>query len=272
MLNSGFIIAMRPGAFENFIWYLNIAAGIGLIARMYFERLTGAYPALLAYLATNTCGDMATLSVTLAGRYKWAAFSYYGAQGAKVVVAAFVAMELFRLALAEHPALARFGQKAIGYFFGAGFLLGALNVWFGARYQGSRSTGVFIAFERSMDLMVMVALLLMAGFLLWYPVRMRRNAALCIAGFVLYSFQRWAGLLMEALWPPMLRGISTGMLCLSLVLLIFWSLALRREGERVNAVTGLHWDPSSAAHLTSQLERINARLKSLEHDKAEITD
>jgi len=266
------LFGMRPGSFENAVYYLNIAAAICLIFRMYSQRLAGAYRLLLLYLIVDVCGDLAMLAATLAGSDKWDAFAYYWGQAAKVVLAAFVAMELFRLALAEHPALGRFGQRVIGYFFGTGFLVAAVNVWFGFRYQGSEITGIFTAFERSMDMAVMVALLLMVAFLLWYPVRMRRNVALCIGGFVLYSFERWALLLIEALNPPSLREVSTVMLCLSLALFVFWTLGLNRAGERVSTVTGHRWSAASAANLAAKLNHINAHMKALEGDSKAIID
>lgn len=262
------LAVMRPGPFENAVWYLNIAAALVLLARMHFQQLTGIYRLLVAYIVVDLIGDLAMLSATLAGSDEWVAFTYYGGQGIKVVLAAFVAMELFRLALIEHPALGRFGQKVIGYFFGFGVVLGALNVWFGTRYQGSEITGVFTGFERSMDLAVMVAMLLMIAFLLWYPVRMRRNVALCIGGFVLYSFQRWALLLSEALSPPLLRMLSTIMLCLSFGLFVFWTVTLRRSGEEITTVTGHRWNPASAAHLSDKLDQINARMKTIDQSKS----
>ena len=263
---------MRPGSFENAVSYLNIAAALCLIARMLFQRLARVYRLLFLYFVVDVCGDLAMLAAGLAGSDKWNAFAYYGGQAVKVVLAAFVAMELFRLALAEHPALGRFGQRVIGYFFAAGFLLAMVNVWFGFHYQGSEITGIFTAFERSMDLAVMVALLLITGFLVWYPVRMRRNVALCIGGFVLYSFERWAFLLIEALRPPVLREVSTIMLCLSLGIFVFWTIALNRAGEKVTTVTGHRWDGPSAAHLAEQLDQINAHMKTIDGNKREIID
>lgn len=267
------MLAVRPGLSENLLWYLNIAGAMGLLARMFIHRLSRVYRLLTVYLLADVCGDLAMLAATLARSDEAVAFTYYGAQAVKVVLGAFVAMELFRLALAEHPALGRFGQRVIGYFFACGFVLGALNVWFGTRYEGSQITGVFTAFERSMDLAVMVALLLMTVFLLWYPVRMRRNVALCIAGFVLYSFERWALLLAEALKASDLRAISTAMLSLSLSVLVFWIAALRRSGEKMTTVTGHRWDAASAVQLSEKLDRINTRMKALdEGNKPAIID
>lgn len=89
-------------------------------------------------------------------------------------MATFVAMELFRLALVQPRALARFERNMVGYFFAVAAGLAALNVLFGAAAtKYLLRVGRCLAFERSMDLAVTVVLLLMSAFLLWFPVRTR---------------------------------------------------------------------------------------------------
>ncbi len=178
-----------------------------------------------------------------------------------MIVAIFVAMELFRVALVQQPVLARFGRNMVGYFFGVAAALAALNALFGVAAAKHRSwVGPLLAFERSMDLAVMVVLLLMSAFLLWFPVRTRRNAAICVAGSVVYSFQRWTGLLSADLWPAYTRQFSTAMLWVSLAILAAWIVLLRRDGETTTVETGHRWNPVEADRLRFQLDAINALL------------
>ena len=251
---------MLPGPFENFVWYLNILATVVLIARLYFQGLAWIYRVLLVYLLMGALQSVLTL--IFAADHKWTYLIYVMGQTVKMTLAIFMTMELFRLALVQQPALARFGRGAIGYFFAAAAALAALNPLIAGGKPRHRSYLVagFHPFERTMDSTVMFVLILMSVFLVWFPVRTRRNVAICMAGFVVYSFQRWTGLLLGDLWPAYLRQFSTAMLCVSFGCLTGWIILLRREGEKITVETGHGWNPVEADRLRFQLDAINTRL------------
>jgi hypothetical protein len=250
---------MHPGPIESYISYLNVAASAALIARLCFQRLAGIYRLLFLYLVLDTLQGILTL--VFSGNNRLILWIYEAGQTLKLIAAIFVAMELFRLALVQQPALARFGRSIIGYILAASGALAALNALVrvpprGLGYQVAR----FLSFERATHSMIMLILILMSVFLLWFPVRTRRNTAVCIAGFVVYSFQRWAGLLLGDLWPAYQRQFSTAMLCISLACLIAWIILLRRAGETSTVQTGHHWNRAEADRLGLQLNAINAKL------------
>jgi hypothetical protein len=254
--------AMHISSLETWLTYLNIAASAVLIARLYGERLARIYRVLVLYLAADLLEGVLTLVFASSNRARL--FIYIGGQAVKVTIAVFVAMELFRLALVQQPALARWGKQAIGYFCAAAAAVVAvfyLLVGTTARVATFQFVvGWFLKFESGMDFAVLIILVLMSIFLIWFPVRARRNTALCIAGFVVYSFQRWTGLLLIWLWPVYRTQSDTAMLFLSLACFTAWVVLLSRQGENSTVVTGHRWNPLEAARLTGQLDAINARL------------
>jgi hypothetical protein len=256
---------MHVGFLETCLTYLNILAAAALIARLYGEKLTGIYRILVLYLAADTLEDLLTL--VFAGKNRELYLIYAAGQTLKVTLAIFVAMELFRLALAQQPALAQWGKRAIGYFFCLAAVVAAIYV---ALKPASRPTafsflaGRFLPFEGAMDLAVLVILVLMSIFLLWFPVRARWNAALCIAGFVVYSFQRWTGIFLVDLWPRYRPLVSPIQLFISFLCLAAWVVLLKRQGESSTVTTGHRWNPLEAARLTAQLDTINSRLSRAE--------
>lgn len=252
---------MHVGLLENCLTYLNILAAGALIVRLYGEKLAGIYRMLVLYLAADTLEGVLTLA--FAGNNRGIYFTYAAGQTVKVTVAIFVAMELFRLALAQQPALGRWGRRAIGYFFCVATVVAAIYV---ALKPTSRRTalsflaGRFLPFEGAMDLAVLILLILMTIFLLWFPVRARRNAALCIAGFVIYSFQRWTGIFLVDLWPLCRPIVSPIQLCISFLCLVAWVILLKRQGESSMVTTGHRWNSLEAERLSAQLDAINSRL------------
>lgn len=109
----------------------------------------------------------------------------------------------------------------------------------------------------------MVLLFLAAAvlFLLWFPVKVRRNVAICLGAFAFYLFHRWAGLLLVNLYPKSSDAVNAVLLVLSFACVALWTLAVRPEGEIVITVTGHHWNPAETEHLLGQLDAINTRLE-----------
>jgi hypothetical protein len=252
---------MHVGFLENWLTYLNIGGAGALIARMYWEKLAGIYRMLVVYLAAGALEDVFTM--VFAGDNRARYLVYAAGQTVKVTVAIFVARELFRLALTQQPALAHWGKRAIGYFFGLAAAAAAFYISIESVSRAATAwwlVGQFLAFEGAMDLAVLVILVLMSVFLLWFPVRARRNAAICIAGFVVYYFQRWTGLLLVARWPHSRQLVSPILLGVSFLCLAGWVVLLKRQGEYSTVTTGHRWNPLEAARLTAQLDAINSRL------------
>jgi hypothetical protein len=253
---------MKLSPAEQALWYLNIAAVIFLLARLFGQRLARIYPSLCCYLAADAIEQI--VEVLFGRRRRVYAEIYFVGQAVKVALAIWVVLELYQLALARQPALARFGRRTLDYLFALAVLAGLANFFYTGYFaaHGDYPTG-FLRFEGTVDLVTLVVLVLITGFLLWFPVRSTRNVALCLGGFVFYSFQRWIGLVFTAIWPLWTHGFSIAMLAASFACLALWAVALREDGEARSVVTGHRWNPAEAERLTIQLHSINSRLESL---------
>ena len=246
---------------ETAMWYINMAAAAVLFARLYAQGLVRAYPFLFAYLFVDTLEQIVALAFAK-NRHIYTEIYFVG-QAVKVGLAIFVILELYELALAQQPALARFGRRMLGYVFSIAVAFGLVNLLLefdGADPERGALLVRFLRMERSMDLVTFVVLILIAGFLLWFPVRARRNVAVWLGGFLLYSFSRWAGLLLNNRFRQLTHELNVAMLAVSLGCVIGWTVMLKRAGEKEVVVTGHAWDRDQAERLTVQLDAINSRL------------
>jgi hypothetical protein len=238
-----------------------VAAAAVLFARLCAQRLVRAYPFLFAYLFADALEQI--VASAFAERRRIYTEIYFAGQTLKVVLAIFVVLELYELALAQQPALARFGRRMLGYLFSIAVAFGLVNLLLEGG-AGDQKRGFllvsFLRIERSVDLVAFIVLILIAGFLLWFPVRARRNVAIWLGGFLLYSFSRWTGLLLTNLFPQLTHELSVAMLAPSLACVVGWSLLLKRTGEKEIVVTGHAWDRAQAERLSVQLDAINSRL------------
>jgi hypothetical protein len=251
---------MRLSPVEQALWYLNIAAALFLIFRVYRSGLISLYPALFTYFLADIVEQIAQLAFGHGGRIY--AQIYFVGQSLKIALAILVVLELYQLALAKQPALARFGTRTLGYVFAIAIVAGIANFFINTGTSEGQNKRLiqFLRLENTMDLVTLVILALITGFLLWFPVRSSRNVALCLGGFVLYTFERWAGLVFTSFWPQWTHPLSIAMLSASFCCLALWSFAFRLTGEVTTVVTGHRWNPAEAERLTVQLDAINARL------------
>jgi hypothetical protein len=242
------------------IWYLNLAATLALIVSLATNGLFRIYRCLFAYLVADATQTL--ILVAVSRRKNLYAYIYLAAQLLKLLLAVFVVLELYRLALAGRPALARFGQNTVSYWLAAAAAIAALGLALDRAVPpgGSPILHYFNSFERTMDAWLLIFLVLISCFMAWFPVRVKRNGGLYMAGFVIYFLSRFIGLLWSNKVPAWRHQIDAGMLGIGFACLLLWTVALRRQGEEATVVIGHRWDPSAMERLSAQLDAINARL------------
>jgi hypothetical protein len=247
--------------FENAIWYLDLAGAAAVIACLWLNGLSRIYPRLFLYLSIDFVYSL--LGLVFQSNKNVFGWLYIIFHSLKVVVAVFVVLEVYRLALEGHPALAAFGRKTVAGVLTAAGIIAIAGVVLDYSTQPSRYPILkgFRSFERTMDAWVAVFLLLISCFIAWFPVRMKRNVALYISGFVVWSLGRSAVLLWINLMPGrFLEASSIAILLAELLCLVIWLVGLRPQGEEATTVVGALWSPNVMERLTGQLDSINAGL------------
>jgi hypothetical protein len=246
---------------ERALFFLNVVAEVILVFRLIHYRLYRVYRSLLLYALIQAIAGLALLPVD---RQSWLyLYSYLGVQTVSMFMALYVVQDLFRIALAEYPAIASFGKRAMF----AAMALAAVAALAGVTLDATILPGHlatiqrFMTFERSMDFVILIFLLLISILLLWFPIKVRRNIVVYIAGFVLFAASRSFGILLANLLPQAaLFTVSTILLAVTLLCLLFWTVGIRPEGERITATPGFRRDPAVSERLSRQLDAINAML------------
>jgi hypothetical protein len=249
------------GSFElGFLW-LSVGATAALMLKLRRSGLSATYRYLFLYLAVELAEFTVALSDPAYGKiYR---YTYVAGQGLKTVLGIVVVLELYRLALAEQPALARFGQRTVGFVLGAAALLAVCGLALDSSIPQGQSRVVhdFLSFERTMNVCVLIFLVFISLFMAWFPVRLKRNVVVYMWGFAIYSLARSSGLLLVNVLPVRFTvPLGTAMLLVRLACLVVWLIALRRDGEQTTTVIGHRWNPAEIGHLRDQLDSINSSL------------
>ncbi|HTB19541.1 MAG TPA: hypothetical protein VK708_15575, partial [Bryobacteraceae bacterium] len=121
-------------------------------------------------------------------------------------------------------------------------------------------TGYLFIFERPVLSSLIVFVLLICVFLVYYPVPLGRNVIVYLAGYAVYFPMIAAMAFLQNLgyfWNRQKSNVDMGV---TLACLVFWLLALSRQGESKRVVVGHQWKPDDEQRLLAQLEAINASL------------
>jgi hypothetical protein len=245
---------------ERTLFYLNIVAELVLLWRLVDAKLYRNYIPLFYYWTAQAVGSLALMALPITSRRYL--YGYWGAQTIYVIMAVFVVQDLFRSALLEHPAVASLARRTMlaAMAIAAAVALSGVTLDFTMLPGQYPDMHRFLTFERSMNFLTLLFLLIVSALLLWFPIKVRRNIVVYISGFVLFSASRSAGILLYNLRPQNGRFISTVLLGLTLVCLLIWIAGIRPEGELVTATPGYRSNPETMQRLSRQLDSINSAL------------
>jgi hypothetical protein len=252
---------MKLYELSRWIGYLVTLGSAGVLARLMWLGLARRYGWLAGYLLADVLQSVLTFG---SKPYSlWYGSVFFATEGIKSIFSIGLSVQLWLLALRGYPGVARYGRRTAFYL-----LLGALALAAaGLLLQPPRSVNqgafshYFYAIEGALDSMVGLFLVTATLFLLWFPVKVSRNVALIMGGFVFTLAQEWAGLLLVNLYPKSMYSVDAGMLILQFGCLIIWTAAIQIRGETTTTVTGHRWKPEEMERLLGQLDAINRRLE-----------
>ena len=176
------------------------ALAAAVLAKLWWNGLVDAYKMLFCYLAVDFLSSVA--AVTIPYDTKAYGYVYFASQTVKIIFAAFVLVEIYALALAGTPALARFGRNVVSYILGAAALVPVVGLFMDHATSGIAYLRAFLLFEQTMDGAMALFLIIISIFMAWFPVRMRRNVIVYIGGFIVWALShsaaahivnRWSG-------------------------------------------------------------------------------
>jgi hypothetical protein len=246
---------------ERALFYLNLAAEIVLLWRLIHARLHRTYSALFWYWMVQALGSSAALAVRM-NTYQYL-YIYWAVQTINILMAVFVVQDLYRMALVEHPAVASFARRSVLAVMVIAAVLTLSGIALDVAIPAGQYPAIhrFATFERSINFLILLFLLIVSALLLWFPIKVRRNIVVYISGFVLFSASRSFGLLLSNILPPSdTRTVSTVLLALTLTCLVIWIIGLQPEGELVTATPGYRRNPETMQRLSHQLDSINTAL------------
>jgi hypothetical protein len=235
---------------------VQIVVLLALCSRLCWNGLHKIYPFFFSYLVLEFLQALLPVLVPLQSRlYR---DLYVVSEGLIVAFYAFVVLELYSVILRDLEGIASVARRYIKITLAFAVLLSLLPL--GIEKPTSTLTGYLFIFERPILSSLIVFVLLISGFLVYYPIPLGRNVIVYLAGYALYFLTIATTAFINNLgyfWNRQKGNIDMGV---SVACLVFWLLALSREGEKKRVVVGHQWNPGDEQRLLTQLEAINASL------------
>jgi hypothetical protein len=250
---------------EKAAWCLTIGLTAAVLVKLWTIGVARSYKALFSYLTFDFLASIVGLSIPYVS--KWYGDFYFFAQTAKIVIAAFVLVEIYSLALEHHQALARFGRGTVSYVLAAAALIPVMGLILDKTANNLHPyLRAFFLFEQTMDATIGIFLIFISIFMAWFPVRLRRNVVVYISGFVVWALTRAVAVYLHKQFignRPAMDAVNSIQICITVGCLLFWIIGLRRAGEIRMAVVGHLWNRAEGERIAEQLDAINGSLERL---------
>jgi hypothetical protein len=183
---------------------------------------------------------------------------FVGTQALLIILYALIVLELYSVILRDLEGVAGVARRYIKIALAFAAVLSLLPLRL--EKLPNTPTGYLYIFERPVFSTLVAFLLLISGFLVYYPVPLGRNALAYLAGYAVFFSTVTATAFMNNMGYSWNRLIGNIQMVVAVSCLIFWLLALTRKGENKQVVVGHQWNPGDEQRLLAQLQAINSSL------------
>jgi hypothetical protein len=245
---------------EDVLWYANTLGYGAVAARVAGTGLHRVYPGFFVYVVFRALrsGGLRLLNPSKTA-YGWA---WLLSEPLVWILFGYATLELTSRALRDYRGLASLSRTTLA----AGLVVAVAVSLSSLRVDVSWSQGdfpVLLGFNlarRAVCSALSIYLLLLAGFLLWFPVPITRNLLLHTVLLSLYSLAAAATLFVRnVLGPAVIPLVSVALMIINQLCMAGW-LLLTRAGERPTAIARGRWRPEAERRMLDQLSALNQNL------------
>jgi hypothetical protein len=241
---------------QQALLFFELAAVLALCVRLWSAGLYRIYSYFFGYLLLEFLQALIPLLVPLDSRLYRDLFVV--SQGLIVGFYALVVLELYSKTLGDLVGIATLARRYIRITLVLAIIIALLP--FRLEKSAATMTGYLFAFERAVMSSLVVFILLLSGFLVYYPVPLGRNVIVYLIGYAVFFLTTATVAFINNLGYVWNRQLASANMAVSVACLVFWLFALSRQGESKRAVLGHQWNHGDERRLLAQLDAINASL------------
>jgi hypothetical protein len=229
---------------------------LALVVRVWSAGLYKVYPCFFGYLLAN----LLQFTVLPFIPYQSHPYRYFwvGTEGVVLCFYALVVAELYQVVLRELPGIASVSRR----YLRAAFIIAVLVSLLLLRLEETPNNvvSIFLVIERAVSVAVVLVILLMAAFLVYYPVPINRNVMVYFIGYSVYFLIKATALFIRTLGHYILHELANVLMVVFSGCLLLWIIGLTRRGELRKVVLGHKWNLQEEEQILAKLREINSSL------------
>ncbi len=252
--------------FETLFWYLNATLAAVAGVRALASKLAPVYPALLVFLLFLPARSaLLMFHRSSESTYAWV---YVLTTPAVCLLQVWTGLEVYRHVFEAYSGLAVLGRRSLLLTAAVGGMLA-----FGYAYAGSRVAGepfptlrFVLLFDSVVAFIVLFFLITLIGFMLWFPVPLKRN----VVGYA-FGLSAILATICTAVAVRVFAGAGateiagTVIMAVSALTFGWWAATLSKAGETVMPQGTLPRSPGDQERLLEQLKSLNAMARSVKN-------
>jgi len=244
---------------EGVLWLFSGLATAALLVRLIAFGFVRQYQFFVAFLALALVRDVLFASGWLSKQTY--GLVYFWSELLNLFLFTLITLELFSLILSKYPGIQSVSKWFLSGSLGISMVLAVFSLYPDMaklqQFQFGINLGTLFVINRGVYCALVLLILMMAFFLVWYPVRLSRNVVVHSFVFALYFLGKALVVLYRNLGGDS-RAASSGILIFSAVCVVAWNVLITRTGEQTEMVVGHAWDRDEEQRLLEQLEGLNS--------------
>jgi hypothetical protein len=250
-------------SYEKIVWLILSGCQAVLLLRLCYIGLVSRYKWFAAYLGIQVLQAAALFRVNRDSEAY--AYSYMAVALLMAVVALLVVLELYGMVLKDYAGIGSLGRWMIsgGWCVAALITLVTLVPDLANTSDAYPRLLALAIFQRAVNSALLVFMLIISGFLAWFPVPLSRNTVLHTILFaVMFSSTAILLLLRNTMGydSSPYHLLSAIEMTVHLLCLLGWITLLKPQGESKTMVVGHRWQRGQSDRLVGQLDAINSSL------------
>lgn len=248
---------------ETLVWHLSTAVSALVAIKLIAVGLAKTYPALTSFLLFVPLRSIALMTLQSDDHlYGWV---YVLTMPIVSIQAVWMGLEVYRLVLEAYSGLSVLGRRSLAATSAVGGAIAFLTVQMGLRVPNEPFPALRLAFllDTWVSGVVLFFLLTLAGFMLWFPVPLRRNVVLYAFGLCAKLTATCTGYAVRVFAGPDYRAMGgTVMMASEVLIFTMWLFWFTRTGEKTMPEGTIRRPAEDRARLLEQLNSLNAMVRS----------
>ena len=249
---------MSPAALSA----LNILQVVGfgaLTARLLLSGLASTY----RYLTIRAAFECLRVGIAyyIPKKTELYAHYYFATQPILWILDVLMLLEVYTTVFNAQKGIATFSRRVILIAMAISAGLALVTFAFRPASTLSETLAAVATLERAVNISLLCFIILLIGFLTWFPVRLSRNTLVHSTVFSVYfALRAIVSLIRTSIPMDLWLALNIIVMSASVLSILVWILRLTVHGEQVTVRSGLRRDAVDQERLMEQLESINRSL------------